>query len=190
MRRHDQVVAALEVQVADVVLELLAEDASAWVPDPEPWTQFVRRGEQIELAPELAMVALLRFLQTGQIRLEVRIRRPRGAVHPGQHRTLFVPAPIRTGHVRQSERPEPPGGRHVRPQTEVGPCAVPIERDGVAAGDLGLDPGVAQPLDDLRLERLIRQTVERFDPTDLFPDERDVGRYQLAHPFLDRGQVV
>ena len=187
---HDQVVAALEVQLAHVVLELLAEDASARVPDPQARAELVGRGEEIELAPELAVVALLRFLQPHQVRIEVRVRRPGRAVDARQHRPLLVAAPIRAGDVGQPERSEPPGGRHVRPQTQVGPRPVAVDGDGVADGDLALDVGVAQTLDDLHLVRLIGEAVERLGPRDLLPDERDVGRYQLAHPCFDRGEVV
>ena len=76
------------------------------------------------------------------------------------------------------------------PETQVGPIAVAVERDGVAAAHLALDDVVAQPLDDLDLVRLVGEALQRVGTGDLLADERDVGRDQLAHPGLDRGEVV
>ena len=56
--RHDGFVAAREVQVAHVVLELLAEDPALRMPDGEARPELLGEGEQVELAPEAAMVAL------------------------------------------------------------------------------------------------------------------------------------
>ena len=73
MRRHDQVVAALQVEVAHVVLELLAEDAAARMPDPEARSELVRRREQVQLPAQLAVVAPLGLLQPDQVGVELRL---------------------------------------------------------------------------------------------------------------------
>src|SRR5215204_3341997 len=90
MRRHDEVVAALEVQVPDIVLQLLAEDPALRMPHPQARSELLRRGEQVELAPEAAVVALLGLHEPMQIIIELLLARPRGPIDPREHRPTFV----------------------------------------------------------------------------------------------------
>ena len=62
--------------------------------------------EQIERAAELAMVALLGFLDAVQVGVEIVLLRPRGAVNSLQHFVLGITAPIRTGQLGQLEHPQ------------------------------------------------------------------------------------
>ncbi len=82
VRRLHEVVAALQVEVSHVVLELLAEEPAARVPHGEARPELLGEREQVELAAELAVVAAFGLLQAVQVRVEVVLRRPRRAVDP------------------------------------------------------------------------------------------------------------
>ena len=171
VRGHDEVVAALEVEVADVVLELLAEDAALRVPDRQARAELLGKREQVELAAELAVVALLGLLEAVQVLVELLLRRPRGAVDPLEHRVGLVAAPVRARRVEVSlnapSRPStaraargtgPPTrrcGRATRPSPPAtSPSAVPID------------------LDDLALVRLVLEPSDRLLARELLADER------------------
>src|SRR3546814_1027594 len=73
--------------------------------------------EQVHLLAQLAMVALGRFLQPVEVRVELLSVEPAGAVDARQHRVLLVAAPIGPRHPRQLERLriELAGRRQMRP---------------------------------------------------------------------------
>src|SRR5512132_1819714 len=109
MGRGLEVVAPLEMKIPDIILELLAEDPPTLVPHDEPGPQLLREGEQVQLAPELPVIAALRLLHPVEIRLQVLLGRPRGPVDPLEHGTRLVAPPVRAGQLQQDERAEPPG---------------------------------------------------------------------------------
>ena len=59
--------------------------------------------EQVQLAPEAAVVALLRLLQHVEIGFELLLVRPAGAVDALELRVLGIAAPIGARHLRQLE---------------------------------------------------------------------------------------
>ena len=185
VRRHDGVVPAFEMQVAHVVLELLAEDPALGMPDGQTRAELLGEREQVELAAELAMVALLGLLQAVQVRAQLLRRGPRRAVDPGEHRPRLVPAPVRARELHQLERLQTAGRGHVRTQAQVGPALVAVDRDRVAGGDLAL----LERLDDLALVGLIRETLERVGARNLLAHERLIGVDELAHAVLDLREV-
>src|SRR2546421_792793 len=85
--------------------------------------------EEIELRAKPAMVALLRLLQHAQIRVEIFLLCPRGAVDALEHLVLRVAAPVRAGDPHQLEVFELPRRRYMRPTAQVDPVALPVERD-------------------------------------------------------------
>ena len=182
---HD-VVAALEVQVADVVLELLAEDAALRMPHREPRPELLGEGEQVELAPQLAVVAPLGLLQPLEMLAKILLRGPRRPVDALEHRLRLVAAPVRAGERRELEGAELLRGGHVRPQAQIAPAVVAIDRDGLGPRALRL----VESLDDLALVRLPREALERLLPGQLLPNERLTGRGDLAHALLDAGEVL
>jgi hypothetical protein len=188
MWRYDEVVAALEMQVAHVVLELLAEQAAALVPHPQPGTELVRAGEEVELSAEPAVIASLGLLEPDEVRLQVVPGRPCRAVDPLEHRADLVTAPVRPGELHELERAQPAGGGHVRTQAQIRPGAVAVDAHGVAGRDLALL--LPDGCDDLALERLVGEALERLIALDLFTDERLVGRHDLGHARFDRLQVL
>src|SRR5947208_14732336 len=85
--------------------------------------------EQVQLAPELAVVALLGLLQTPQVPIEIGLRLPDGAVDALEHRTRFVATPVGRGTVQQLERPKPASRWHVRAAAQVAEAVVAVEAD-------------------------------------------------------------
>ena len=104
-------------------------------------------GEEIELAAELAVIALLRLLQAPQVLVELVGGVPRGAVDALEHRPRLVAAPVGTRGVEQLEGAEPGGGLEVAAATEVLERAMAVEADRRSLG-------LGEVLDDLDLERL------------------------------------
>jgi hypothetical protein len=75
--------------------------------------------EQVELATELSMIALLGLLEHVQVLLQLVLGRPRRAVDALQHLVLRVAAPVRASHLHQLEVPELARARHVRAAAQI-----------------------------------------------------------------------
>src|SRR4051812_12196824 len=174
------------MEIADVILELLAEDPAARMPDRKPRSELLGEREQVELTPELSVVALLRLLQAVEMRLESFLGRPGGSVDALEHRTVLVPSPVRARERGQLERADTSGGGNVRTETEVAPAVVPIDGHGLRSGSLAL----VEALDDLPLVRLVGETLERVRAGELLAKERLVARGDRSHLLLDRGEIL
>ena len=98
---------------------------------------------------DLAVVALLGFLDPLQVRLQIRLAEERGAVDALHRLVARVALPVRVRRAQQLERLQPAGRRHVRADAEVDERVAILDR---VAGDLGLARGLL--LDQLHLERL------------------------------------
>ena len=79
--------------------------------------------------PSDAMVALLRLLDAGEVRVEIFLLEERRAVDALQHLPLRVAAPIRAGGVRQLEVLEARRVGHVRAATQIDERPVRVGRD-------------------------------------------------------------
>ena len=201
VRGVDERVARLLVPLARVRLHLPADDAALGVEHRQAGADLLGEGEQVELGAELAVVAALGLLQHLQVVVLRGARLPRGAVDPLELRVLLAAAPVRAGVAHQLERRDLPGGRHVRAAAEVLPAqlaglGVHVVVDGQhARADLGggLVVGAAcsaLDADQLELERLVRQLGARVGVGDLAADEPLALLDDVAHPRLDRLQVV
>ncbi len=141
--------------------------------------------EEVELAAELAMVALLRLLDPPQVLIELFLRVPGGAVDALEHRPRLVAAPVGAGGVQQLECAELLRGAEVAAAAEVLEGAVAVEADGRALG-------LVEVVDDLDLERLAlgRELFNGLRPgkvLGVFEGER--GSLLLAHLRLDLLEV-
>src|SRR5438093_82261 len=99
-------------------------------------------GVEVELAAELAVVALLRLLEPPQVFVELLLREPGGAVDPLEHRVPLVTAPVGAGGREELEVLHVTRRRHVRPAAEVDEVALLVERHarrGDALEDLDLE---------------------------------------------------
>ena len=112
---------------AHIGFELAPDDEALGVPEDRA----VRLGlevEQVHLLADLAMVALGRFLEPDEMRVELLLVEPAGAVDAAQHRVLLVAAPIGARHAGQLERlrVELAGRGEMRAAAQVDPVRRPI----------------------------------------------------------------
>ena len=139
--------------------------------------------EQVELAAELAVVALLGLLDAFEVGVLVFLLRPRGAVDPLQHLVARVAAPVGAGDLHQLEHLELAGRGHVRAAAEVDELAFRVQRDRLGGRDRR---------DDLRLvvlahvlEELDRVVARHFRAQHLLVLARELG-----HLRFDRRNVL
>src|SRR5438094_3356320 len=152
------------------------------MPEDEPWPDvLLLEREEGELLAQDAMVALSRLLEPPQVRLEVVLREPRGAVDALQHLAALVAAPVRTRGMQQLEVLDPSGARHMRPAAEVDEGAVRIHGDDLVR---------PQVFDALELERVILEALLGLRARDFLADERVVGLHDLRHPLLYRLEIL
>ena len=131
---------------------------------------------------ELAVIALLRFLDPVEVRVQLVLLEEGRAVDALQHLPLLVAAPVRAGAVQQLEVLEPPGVGHVRAAAQVDERTVRVRRD-----DLG---GVGEVVEPLELERVVDEALARLRHADLLAHERILLRHHLAHLGLELLEVL
>ena len=184
-RRLDLAVAAREVLRAPQLREAVPDDHPVRLPERHARRQ-LGEHEQVQLAPQLAVVARAGLLEPLEVGLEVLGGVERGAVDAGEHLAARVAAPVRAGEREQLERLDPARGRRVRAAAQVGERAVGVERDGVDA--LVAD----EVLDQLDLVGLVlgAEALERLVDVDVLARELLLRLDVLAHLLLQRGQVV
>ncbi len=180
-RRGDFLVPARVQLLADEPLQLAHDRPAPGQPDRRPRRDLVEDVE-VQLAPELAVVALLRLLQPPEVPVELLLREPRRAIDPLEHRVLLVAAPVRPRRGQQLEEPDLAGGADVRATAEVDevPLRVQRHRGGVEA------------LEDLDLEALAALPEERdgLRARHLPALEPQVGLGDRAHLVLDPREVL
>src|SRR2546426_4474745 len=115
------------------------------------------KREEAELATEFPVIALLRFFDLREMRLEIFFRKERRAVNPLHRGVLRVALPIRVRRVEQLEGFQLAGRRHVGPDAEVDERLLVL--DGVA-GDFLLTFRLL--VDELNLQRLPPPCEERL----------------------------
>ncbi len=143
--------------------------------------------EQAQVPADLAVVALLRFLDPLQVRLQVRLAQERGAVDALHRLVLRIPLPVGVRRAQELERLEPTGRGHVGADAEIDERVAVL--DGVA-GDLGLPGGLL--FDELNLQRLAvgREELRGLLARPHLPLVRQILRGQLLHLLLDRLEVL
>ena len=177
-------IAGLLLAAADVMLELPGTASSLRVPEHRA-RRFLLEMEQVHLAAEPAMVALLGFLDLLEIGVELFLLGEGGAVDAGEHRVVGIAAPIGAGHLHQLEGVADLAGRgHVRAAAEIEPVALLVDldllvgRDGVDQLDLEVLAHVAEGLLGLlaRPHLLGEGFVARDDLAHLLLDDRQIFR--------------
>src|SRR5439155_1745587 len=143
-------VAVVLVDAAHRLLALLPERPALGMPEHHP-RGLVLLMEEVERPAELAVIALLGFLESVQIELEILFLRPSRAIDPLQHFIARVPAPVRPGELGQLEHLELARRGHVRAAAEVGELALGVERDLLPGRDRGDDLGLVMLADRLEV---------------------------------------
>ena len=140
-------------------------------------------GVQVELPAQPPVIALFDLLQLLQIRVEVRLRFPRGAIDALEHLVLLIPAPVGAGDRGELEGVGLQGARvrHVGTAAEIGERILRIGGDLLALGQL---------LDELQLVRLVLEELSRLRPAHRGALEGVVAGHDGAHPLLHPRQVL
>ena len=145
-------VAALLVLAATEVLEGVPDHHALRVPERRAG-RVLGQVEEVELAPEPAVVAAPRLLEPLQVGVEVGLRVEGGAVDAGELRLRRVAAPVGAGEAGELDRLDRLRVLEVRAAAEVGEVALRVKRD-VAF----------RSVDELRLEGLLLGLEARLAP--------------------------
>ena len=105
LRAANFLIAIIAIHGTHVLLDHLPHRPTLGVPEHHTGC-FILHMEQIKLLAELAMVALLRLIQTEQVSFQIFFLRPCRTVNTLQHLVLGIAAPISTGHLHQLEHLE------------------------------------------------------------------------------------
>ena len=116
------------------LFEFVDDGGAAGEPEGEAGADVVVEGEKLEFFAELAMVALLGFLEHGEVFVELGFVLEGGAVDALELRVLFVAFVVGAGDVGELERADVACAHDVRAGAEIGELAVAIERDFFALG--------------------------------------------------------
>ncbi len=143
-RRLHLAVAALGVLGAADRLELVVDRHPLRVPERRARRVLVEM-EQIELAPELAVVARAGLLEPLEMRVEVLLAEERRPVDARQLRVLLVAAPVGAGERGELEGLDRRRGLQVRAAAEVGEVALGVERDRALGSRRPARPCTARP---------------------------------------------
>ena len=135
-------VAALLLHVLNPALKQLYDARALGQYYGQALADNVDRGEVLQLAAELIVVALLGFLNLRNILVQLVLGRERRAVDALEHLILFVAAPVRARNLSKLYRLHLAGRGQMRASAQVGEVALLIERNrrvlGQVADKLGL----------------------------------------------------
>ncbi len=179
----DRLVATPHDLAADEILDHLAEHRPLGVPEGEPGADQLVEREEIQLAPQRPVVALLGFFQPLQMLVELRLRGERRPVHALELRVALVTAPVGARERQDLEGLDVAGRLHVRAAAEIDEVAVLEVRDLFPFRDR---------FDDLDLVLLAARAkpLDRLGARDDVSLERQVLRDDLAHLLFDARGVL
>ncbi len=181
LRALDLLVAVVTVHLAHVLLHALPDRPALRVPENRAGGMLVD-VEQVEFAAEAAVVALFGLLDALDVRLQVLLVGPGGAVDALQLLVLGIAAPIGAGNARQLEHLQESRVRHVRAAAHVHVFLVVVQAHGLLVGhvlheaQLVFLAALAEDLDHLVTGRHLLDHVV-------------VLRDELLHAMLDRREV-
>ncbi len=129
-------VAVLAVEPAHEAHQLVVDNGALRVEERRRRRQR-REEEEVELPAEPAVVAAPRFLEMGEVGVELLLRGEGGAVDTLQHLVALVALEVRARALEQLERADLVGTLHVRAAAQVDEVAVAEDRDPLALRDVG-----------------------------------------------------
>ncbi len=135
VRGADAVVAGGEFGFLGEFFEFLDEDGAVRQPERQAGAYVVVEGEEFEFLAELAVVALFRLLEHGELGVHLGLVFEGGAVDALELRVLLVALVIGAGDVGELERADVAGAHDMRAGAEVGEIAVAVDGDFLALGD-------------------------------------------------------
>src|SRR5436309_12743463 len=194
VRRVDERVAALVVDLPPPRLELLAHDREVRQPQHQTGSELFVDPEQLELSAEHAVVAPLDLLESPQVVVELLLIGPHRPVDALQLRVARVATPVRAGDREQLERADLPRSLDVRSLTEIDEAVVLVgaHPPRVGRGRLVFRIGTAELLDllDLVVLLALAEELEGIGHAHVAVLEGRVSFHDLAHLLFDLPEVV
>ena len=180
-----QQIAVLLLDVLDPALQDLDDARALGQQNGQTLTQRINGREVFELAAELVVIALLGFLNGGQIGVQLVLLGEGGAVDALEHLAVGVAPPVSAGRARQLDRValNTAGRIQMRAGAQVGKFALLIERDDRILGQ------IVDQLDLVRLLALLHE-LDRLGAGQLKPLERELFLADLLHLGLERLEVL
>ena len=152
---------------------------------PEDRThRLILQVEQPHFLADFAVVALFRFFQLQQIRVEFLLVAPGGAINPAQHGVAMIAAPIGAGHLHQLEgSADIARAAHMRAAAKISPGALLVDAD---------DFGFRQILDQFGLVAftLVGEEANRILAIPFFTHKGIIARDDVAHLGLNRSEIL
>jgi len=181
LRRDDLFVAVLTVLLAHELEQGVVDDGAARV-EERARRRLGVKAEEIELTPELAVVAALELLDPFEVGVELFFRAERGAVEPLEHLVALVALEVGAGGLEEPHRADLTGPLEMGPATEIDEITVLVEGDRFALGDV---------LEADELDVLAPTSHDHADlvATDLGALEGKILGDDLAHLLLDAIEV-
>ena len=127
-RGRDLHIPLARVDLPPIVDQCVFEDHAVRQEEREAGT-LVHHGKELELAPELSVIALFCFLNAREILVERRLLRERRRVNALEHFVVLVAAPVRACAGGQLERLYRACGHQVRPRAKLVEFTLPVKRD-------------------------------------------------------------
>ncbi len=121
------------VQLAPEAFQFVAQHHALGEEEGEA-RAFVENVEQVQLAAQLAVIALFGLFQTLHIGVQLFAAYKRRAVNALEHLVFFIAAPIRAGDGHAFEGLDAAGGGQVRPGAQVGKAFLFIEGNDAVFG--------------------------------------------------------
>ena len=134
VRRADALITGSELGFFRELLQFFGDDCAARQKHRKTGADIVVENEKLQFLAELAMIALLRFLEHREVIVEFLFRFERGAVNALQLRILFVAFVVSAGDARELERADVSRAHDVRAGAKIDEVAAAIERDFSSAG--------------------------------------------------------
>jgi hypothetical protein len=103
LRGFDLAIARRVDRAAHIGFEFAPDEIALGMPEDRPM-RFLLKVEQVHLRAQLAVVALARFLQLVEMRLQLLLVQPASAVNTAEHRILLIASPIGARYAGQLER--------------------------------------------------------------------------------------
>ncbi len=178
----EDLVAAVPVPLAPVLLDDGPDPAALGMPEDEAAAEVLGGAEKVELLAEPPVVALLGLLDHGQVFVEVLLGEEGGAVDALELLALLVALPVGPGHGKKLYLPEEAGRRDVGAEAEIREAPLLVN------GDLR----VALLPDELDLE-LLAPGLEEADGLFLVQDAAADGHVRFdgcLHLLLDGLEVL
>ena len=182
LRRGDLDVTCLMVDLAPIAQQLVLQDHAVRQEEREA-RGLVAHHEEIHLAADLAVVALLGLFKHVQMLIELRLGGKRRAVYSREHLVRLIGLPIGTRDARELECFERLGVGDMRTHAHIDVLALLEEGDASVIGQ------VADVLDLVLLAALLHER-DGLLARQLEDGELEVLLHDLLHLVFDRGQIV